>query len=70
MSEPSAADISEFLAALAGRDPSDRDGYADLMTRKADLLERIAAARPGDVDAAEVAANARARAEQLTSTDR
>ena len=69
MSQPSASEISAFLAALADRNPSDQGAYAELMTRKADLLERIAAARPGDVDAAEVAASARARAEQLTSTD-
>ncbi|QMU68119.1 hypothetical protein [Streptacidiphilus sp. P02-A3a] len=70
MSQPTASEISAFLAALADRNPSDQGEYAQLMTRKAELLERIAAACPSDVDAAEVAANARARAEQLTSTDR
>ena len=69
MSQPSASEISAFLAALADRNPSDRGDYAQLMTRKAELLERIAAARPDDTEAAEVAANARARAEKLTSTD-
>ncbi|MEU6319233.1 hypothetical protein [Streptomyces sp. NPDC047009] len=43
--------------------------YIELMSRKADLLERIAAARPGDTESAEVAAAARARADELKSTD-
>lgn len=69
MSQPSASEISAFLAALADRNPSDQGNYAQLMTRKAELLERIAASRPDDTEAAEVATNARARAEKLTSTD-
>ena len=69
MSQPSTSEISAFLAALATCDRSDPGEYAQLMTRKAELLERIAAARPGDADAAEVATLARARADQLTSTN-
>ena len=60
---PSVSEISAFLAevkeaSVTGRTPA---GFAD---RKADLFERIAAARPGDTDAAEVAANARAAADR------
>jgi hypothetical protein len=39
------------------------------MARKADLLERIAAATPDSAQAAEVAAIARARANQLKASD-
>ncbi|WP_306950817.1 hypothetical protein [Streptomyces sp. B4I13] len=43
--------------------------YADLMSRKAELLESIAADRPDDTEAAEVAAAARARVDELKPTD-
>jgi hypothetical protein len=69
MSQPSPSEISAFLADLAAHRRTGEGDYAQLMTRKADLLERIAAASPENADAADVAANARARADQLTSTD-
>jgi hypothetical protein len=65
MPDPSVRELSDFLADLAERDPSDRAAYAELMSRKADLLERIASEMPGDTEAAEVAAVARARADRL-----
>lgn len=65
MSRPSARELSALLADLAEHDRSDRAAYAELMSRKADLLERIAADMPGDREAAEVAALARARADRL-----
>ncbi|MBY8885013.1 hypothetical protein K7472_09165 [Streptomyces sp. PTM05] len=66
MSRPTVSEVSAFLADLRSHhdDPS---AYADLMARKADLLERIAADRPDDPEAAQIAAAARARAERLTS---
>jgi hypothetical protein len=69
MSQPSPSEISAVLADLAAYRRTGEGDYAQLMTRKADLLERIAADRPQDTEAADVAANARARADQLTSTD-
>jgi hypothetical protein len=69
MSQPSPSEISAFLADLAAHRGAGDGGYAQLMNRKADLLERIANARPEDAEAAEVAAKARARADQPTSTD-
>jgi hypothetical protein len=65
MSRPTAREIADFLADLAARRDSDPATYAELMERKADLLERIAADTPGDTKTAEVAALARARASQL-----
>lgn len=58
------ADLSGFLADMAEHRRSGRGDLAELMARKADLLERIAAERPGDTLAAEVAANARANADR------
>jgi hypothetical protein len=66
VSRPSVSDLSAFLADLADYRKSGVGDLAELMTRKADLLERIAADQPGDTEAAEVAANARARADELT----
>jgi hypothetical protein len=65
MTSPSVRELSSFLADLAERDSSDRVAYAELMSRKADLLERIAAEMTDDAEAAEVAALARARADRL-----
>jgi hypothetical protein len=65
MSDPSPSEISAFLADLAAHRRSDSGDLATLMDRKADLLERIAATRPDDTEAAEVAANARANADRL-----
>jgi hypothetical protein len=55
---PSACDITAFLAEVrqantTGRTPA---GFAD---RKADLFQSIADARPGDTDAAQIAADTR-----------
>ena len=69
MSRPTASEISAFLADLRAYRHADPSTYAELMARKADLLERIAADSPGDTEAAEIAANARARADRLTATD-
>ena len=66
---PTASEISAFLADLRAHRHADPSTYAELMARKADLLERIAADSPGDTEAAEIAANARARADRLTATD-
>jgi hypothetical protein len=67
MTSPSVHELSDFLADLAECDPSDRAAYAELTSRKADLLERIAAEMPGDTEAAEVAALARDQADRLKS---
>ncbi|MEU5610804.1 hypothetical protein AB0H03_19070 [Streptomyces sparsogenes] len=70
MSRPSIAEISALVADLAAlRKNRTSTDYAALMSRKADLLERIALHSPGDVDAAEVARLARERADSLTSAD-
>ncbi|MFE1781061.1 hypothetical protein ACFW9F_00335 [Streptomyces sp. NPDC059506] len=70
MSRPSIAEISALIADLAAlRRNRTSAEYAVLMNRKADLLERIAAHAPGDVEAAKVARLARERAESLRSTD-
>ncbi|QNA73435.1 hypothetical protein C8250_017270 [Streptomyces sp. So13.3] len=64
MSEPTPAEISQFIADLRAL----RTGHgneAELMDRKADLLERIAATQPGDTETADVARAARARADAL-----
>lgn len=70
MSRPTVAEISALVADLAAlRRNRTSAEYAALMSRKADLLERIALHSPGDVDAAEVARLARERADSLTSAD-
>jgi hypothetical protein len=69
VSRPTVSEISALLADLATHRDADPPAYAELMARKADLLERIAADRPGDTEAAEVAANARARADRLANND-
>lgn len=70
MSRPSIAEISAFVAELAAfRQNRTSTEYAALMSRKADLLERIALHSPGNVDAAEAARLARERADSLTSAD-
>ncbi|MFF7649104.1 hypothetical protein ACFZCY_04455 [Streptomyces sp. NPDC007983] len=67
MSRPSISEISTLLADLSDFRTLGDGSYAELMRRKADLLERIAAAQPDDIEAAEVAATARARADELTA---
>lgn len=69
MSRPSISEVSALLADLAAFRTSSAGNLAELMSRKADLLERIAAAQPGDTEAAEVAAAARAHADELTAGD-
>ncbi|MFJ9717783.1 hypothetical protein ACIRPQ_17835 [Streptomyces sp. NPDC101213] len=72
MSRPSIAEVSALVAELAAlrQNPHRTSAeYAALMSRKADLLERIAAHTPGDADAAEVARLARERADSLTSAN-
>ncbi|MYU16684.1 hypothetical protein GTZ78_39945 [Streptomyces sp. SID8361] len=64
MSRPTISEVSSLLADFRTRGTGSN---AELMNRKADLLERIAAAQPDDVEAAEVAAAARARADELTA---
>lgn len=64
MSErPSMDEISTFLADVRTSLTTDLNS-AGLAARKADLLERIAAAMPGDTEAAEVARIARAAADE------
>ncbi|NUH36259.1 hypothetical protein HUF15_05665 [Streptomyces samsunensis] len=65
MSRPTISEVSALLADLADFRTRGAGSDAELMNRKADLLERIAAARPDDVEVAEVAATARARADEL-----
>ncbi|MGI5437789.1 hypothetical protein ACQEV4_10230 [Streptomyces shenzhenensis] len=69
MSRPSISEISALIADLTDHRKSGVGDYRELMNRKADLLERIAADQPGNTEAAEVAAAARARADELKSTD-
>ncbi|MYS94797.1 hypothetical protein GTY47_35380 [Streptomyces sp. SID5464] len=69
MSRPSISEVSALIADLADHRKFGVGDYRELMSTKADLLERIAADRPGDTEAAEVAAAARARADELKSTD-
>jgi hypothetical protein len=70
VSRPTVAEISALVADLAAlRHNRTSPDYAALMSRKADLLERIALHSPGDTDAAEVARLARERADSLTSAD-
>ncbi|MFJ2199382.1 hypothetical protein [Streptomyces violaceusniger] len=66
MSRPTISEVSALLADLADFRTRGAGSNAE-MNRKADLLERIAAAQPDDVEAAEVAAAARARADELTA---
>ncbi|ASQ95937.1 MULTISPECIES: hypothetical protein [unclassified Streptomyces] len=67
MPRPTISEVSALLADLADFRTRGAGSNAELMNRKADLLERIAAAQPDDVEAAEVAAAARARADELTA---
>ncbi|MGW0079673.1 hypothetical protein ACWDU9_31475 [Streptomyces cellulosae] len=70
MSRPSIAEVSALIADLAAFrwDRTSAD-YAELMDRKADVLERIAAHTPGDDETAEVARLARERADALKSAN-
>ncbi|KNE83195.1 MULTISPECIES: hypothetical protein [Streptomyces] len=64
MSErPSVQEIAAFLADVRASRTADANP-ADLLARKADLLERIADAMPGDAEAAELARTARAAADE------
>ncbi|MET8561696.1 hypothetical protein ABZV75_14235 [Streptomyces flaveolus] len=68
MPRPSIAEVSALTADLSAlRQNRTSAEYAALMERKADLLERIAAHTPGEVEAAEVARLARERADALKS---
>ncbi|WP_432035584.1 hypothetical protein [Streptomyces cucumeris] len=67
MSRPSISEVSALLADLAAFRTSSAGDHAELISRKADLLERIAAAQPGDTEATEVAVAARAHADELTT---
>lgn len=60
---PSIDEIAAFLSDIraAGSTPADS---GDLLGRKAELLERIAATMPGDSEAAEVARIARAAVDE------
>ncbi|MFJ5033265.1 hypothetical protein ACIQB5_35525 [Streptomyces sp. NPDC088560] len=69
LSRPSISEVSALITDLADHRKFGVGDYRELMSRKADLLERIAADQPGDAEAAEVAAAARARADELESTD-
>ncbi|MFJ8359314.1 hypothetical protein [Streptomyces sp. NPDC093984] len=69
LSRPSISEVSALIADLSDHRKFGVGNYRELMSRKADLLERIAADQPGDTEAAEVAAAARARADELKSTD-
>jgi hypothetical protein len=69
MSRVTPGELLDFLDDLADYRTTDVGDYAALMARKADLLERIAADMPDDQEAAEVAALARAEADQLKATD-
>ena len=69
MSRPSLSEVNAFLSDLKDHRRRGVGDYAELMSRKAELLERIAADLPGDMEAAEVASAARARADELKPTD-
>ena len=69
MTRPSISEVTSLIADLADHRTCGVGEYGELMSRKADLLERIAADQPGDTQAAEVAALARARANELKPTD-
>ncbi|MYW04509.1 hypothetical protein [Streptomyces sp. SID3343] len=60
---PSAKEISSFLKEVRDNQKSGGDP-AVLASRKAELLEGIAAAHPGDREAARVAKAARAKADR------
>ncbi len=68
LSRPSISEVTALIADLADHRKFGLGSYRELMSRKADLLERIAAGLPGDTEAAEIAAAARARADELKST--
>ncbi|MEV6212609.1 hypothetical protein [Kitasatospora sp. NPDC051914] len=61
--KPSISEIGAFLGALRATAESKADP-GPLLAEKADLLQRIADANPGDRDAAEVAREARAAADR------
>ncbi|MEU4681547.1 hypothetical protein [Streptomyces xinghaiensis] len=64
MSErPSVQEIAAFLADVRASRAADAVP-PDLLDRKADLLERIADAMPGDAEAAEAARTARTAADE------
>ncbi|MGW7285178.1 hypothetical protein ACWGH4_06730 [Streptomyces sp. NPDC054847] len=71
MPRPTIAEVSALIADLAALRQNHHTSaeYAALMSRKADLLERIADHTPGYTEAAEVARLARERADSLKSTD-
>ncbi|MEW1860693.1 hypothetical protein AB0399_09990 [Streptomyces sp. NPDC088194] len=69
MIRPSPRELSAFLSDLAAFRTDGNGDYAELMARKADLLERIASDTPGDAEAADVAALARTRANDFKATD-
>ncbi|KAK1180551.1 hypothetical protein B7755_021850 [Streptomyces sp. NBS 14/10] len=69
MSRPSISEVSALIADLANYRKHGVGDLADLMSRKADLLARIAADSPGDTEATEVAAIARDRADALKGAD-
>jgi hypothetical protein len=60
---PSPAEIVAFLAEVKAARATNTT-LTDLPDRKADLFERIADARPGDQDAADIATNARTAADR------
>ncbi|NJP99359.1 hypothetical protein [Streptomyces zingiberis] len=69
MSErPTAREIAAFLTDLRASRRTDNTESAELLARKADLLERIAASMPGDIEAAEVARIARAAADKAAGS--
>ncbi|MFJ4985114.1 hypothetical protein ACIP9H_15070 [Streptomyces sp. NPDC088732] len=65
MSRPSVSEVSAFVADLVAYRKFGAGDLSELMSRKADLLERIAAESPGDPAKAEIAAEARAYADRL-----
>lgn len=69
MSRPSISEVSALIADLANYRKHRNGDLADLMSRKAELLARIAADNPDDTEAAEVAAIARDRADALKGAD-
>jgi len=67
VSRPTISEVSTLIADLNDFRTLGVGNQTELMSRKADLLERIAATQPDDIEAAEVAAAARARADELTA---
>lgn len=61
--KPSIAEIGAFLGHLKAARNDDSD-TGPLLAEKADLLERIAEANPGDRDAAQLVREARAAADR------